>query len=244
MKLGILSALYGRPELTRLFLDRLGHLKNTFDVLPAVVGTDFQFHEDCLKRGIAYLDHENKPLGRKWNHGIKYFMDKDVTHVMIMGSDDFSSDNFIEFSMKFAEDKDFTGCKDVYMFGGHPGRRGWGRLFYFRYKGFLVGPGRCYSKKILEEMNWTPWNVNRNSGLDGSITKTVKMLGSHVKRGSFVMIDKGLFMVDIKTPGNISGIPGAAKPFDLFDINTLLYDYLPEQEAKNICDYLSKITAI
>ena len=174
MRLGILSAVWGRPELTRLFLDRLEHLKNKFDVLPAVVGTDLEFHDDCSKRGIACLNYANKPLGQKWNHGIKFFIDKDVTHVMILGSDDFVSDDFIEFSIKFAEDKDFTGCKDLYMFGAHPKRRGWRGLFYFRYSGYLVGPGRCYSKRIIDEMDWRPWGSNRNSGLDGSIAKSVK----------------------------------------------------------------------
>ena len=242
-KLGILSSLWHRPQLTELFLDRLEHVKEKFDCVPACVGTDYEHSQACINRGILYTDHQNKPLGTKWNHGIRLFQDQDVSHVMILGSDDFVCDEFIEFSIEFCKDKDFTGCKDLFMFGAHPHRKGFGTLFYFRYKGFLVGPGRCYSKKILEEMNWTPWNVNKNAGLDGSITKTVKMLGSHVKRGSFISRDRGLFLVDIKTSGNISGIPGGAKPYD-GDFKMMLLRNLPEDEAINIVDFLMEIKAL
>ncbi len=243
MKLGILSALWGRPELTRLFLDRMEHLKNELGVVPGVVGSDNQFREDCEKRGVLYTDHINKPLGLKWNHGIKLFQDTDVTHIMILGSDDFVSDDFIEFSMEFAEDKDFTGCLDMYMYGAHPKRRGWRQLFYFRYPGLLVGPGRVYSRRIIDGMNWKPWGSNRNSGLDGSIAKSVKMLGGHVKKKSFIMKDEGLFMVDIKTSGNISGIPGGAKPIDDNFIN-MLKSNLPKEEAQNLINHLTEKGAI
>jgi len=97
MKLGILSTLFNRPYLTKLFLDRLAHLKNKFDVIPVVVGSENEFEEDCEKRGIIYTDHVNKPLGSKWNHGMRVFRELDITHVMVLGSDDFISDDFVEF---------------------------------------------------------------------------------------------------------------------------------------------------
>ena len=243
MKLGILSTLWHRPQLTELFLDRLEHLKEELDCVPVVVGTEDMFKSDCEDRGITYLDFTNRPLGRKWNHGIRAFKDLDVTHIMILGSDDFVSDDFIRFQMEFSKDKDFTGCKDLYMFGANTKRRGFGQLFYFRYKGFLVGPGRVYSKRIVELMNYTPWNVNRNAGLDGSITKSVRLLGGTVKRGSFLMLDEGLFMTDIKSLVNISGIPGGAKPIE-DNFEELLKQHLPEKEATNMIAYLKTTNAL
>lgn len=240
MRLGILSSLWNRRQLTELFLDRLAHLKKKYDIIPACVGSENQFAEDCKERGILYVDFPNKPLGLKWNEGIRQFERQPVTHIMILGSDDFVSDKFIEFSMRFAEDKDFTGCKDLFMYGAHPRRRGFGQLFYFRYQGFLVGPGRCYSKEIVKEMNWTPWNVNKNAGLDGSITKSVKRLGGHVRRGSFVAKDRQLFVVDIKTSGNISGIPGGAKPYD-GNFHNMLMENLPHRETENLITFLKSI---
>ena len=243
MRLGILSSVWGRPELTELFLDRIEHLKKKYDIVPVIVGTDYEFAQECIVRNIPYLDYANKPLGAKWNAGISLFEDLDVSHVMILGSDDFVSDAFVEHVIKFNEGKDFTGCKDVYMFGANPKRKGWQQLFYFRYKGYLVGPGRCLSKRILKMMDYSPWAPQRNYGLDGSVVKNIKRLGSHVVRGSFVMKDEGLFMVDIKTIGNISGIPGGAKPVDDDFIKMLMF-HLSWDEAGNISDHLIKTGAI
>ena len=156
---------------------------------------------------------------------------------MIMGSDDFASDSFYEYSLGLAEGRDFTGCKDLYIFGGRHNRRGYKQLFYFKYGGYLVGPGRCYSKRILEMMDFTPWGPNRNAGLDGSIAKSVKMLGGTVKRKSFVMKDEGLFLIDIKTLNNISSIPGGAKPVD-DDLVEMINKNLPVDEACDLIHHL------
>jgi hypothetical protein len=92
-------------------------------------------------------------------------------------------------------------------------------------------------------MDFVPWSFNRNAGLDGSITKKVKRLGSTVKRGGFVMKDEGLFMVDIKTPGNISGIPSGAKLIE-DDFSDMLSNNLPTREHKDLIKYLKHIDAV
>jgi len=243
MKLGILSALWHRPELTVLFLDRLEHLKKKFDVIPLVVGTEGEFRADCGKRGILYVDHENRPLGSKWNKGMQAMKDLPVTNIMILGSDDFVSDDFIEHSLTFAEDKDFCGCMDLYMFSANRHRSGWAGFFYFAYQGWMVGPGRCYSRELMDKLKWSPWGVARNSGLDGSIAKNIKNLGIKIKAGTYRIKDKGLFMVDIKTYGNISGIPGGAKLLD-DSFEEALSEHFPFEEAFNLKEYLKSVQAI
>ena len=233
MKLGILTALWGRPNITYLFLDRLMHLQNKYGVIGACVGTNNEFRASCEMREILYTDYKNKPLGEKWNHGMKMFRDTDVTHVMILGSDDLVSDDFMEYSLDFAKDKDFCGCKDLYMYGANPSRRGWMGLYYFRYRGYLIGPGRCYSRSVIEQLDYELWSPTKNYGLDGSVVKRIKTLGPDVRRGSFFMQDEGLFVIDIKTRGNISGIPGGAKLLDE-PLKDLLLKHLPEDEVKNI----------
>ena len=199
--------------------------------------------QDCRDRGIMYTDYKNKPLSEKWNHGMKMFKDINVSHVMVLGSDDFASDSFIEYSMSLAEGKDFTGCCDLYIFGGRHNRRGYKQLYYFAYRGYLVGPGRCYSKKILKIMNFTPWDINRNAGLDGSIARNVKKFCGPISRKSFNMKKEGLFLADIKTLNNISSIPGASKPDDR-DFKELLLDNLPQETAQDLIDHLTKLGAV
>jgi len=231
MKLGILTALWGRPEMTMIFLDRITSIINKYDVRVVAVGSNDEFRDECEAREIIYTDHINKPLGAKWNHGLEAFKHVDVSNIMILGSDDLVSDAFIEYELEFGKDIDFGGCKDLYMIGANPKRRGYNQFFYFRYAGYLVGPGRMFSRRILDLLDWHGWADNRNAGLDGSIAKAVKRLGGSVKRGSFYIKDHNLFVVDIKTLGNISGIPGAAKPV-VGNVEDYLRYHLPDEAER------------
>lgn len=228
MKLGILTALWARPNITMIFLDRMMNIKNRYGIEVVAVGSDDEYRDECAAREIIYTDFENKPLGAKWNHGLKVCQNLDTTHMMILGSDDFVSDEFIEYELEFGKDIDFGGCKDLYMLGANPRRRGYNQFYYFRYKGYLVGPGRIFSRRILDLLGWQGWDNSRNAGLDGSIAKAVKRLGDTVKRGSFFIKDHDLFVVDVKTPGNISGIPGGAKPVH-GKVEDYMHKYLPDE---------------
>jgi len=232
MKLGILTALWGRENLTRIYLDRLRRLQGKYGIVAGCVGSERQFLGDCVDRGIMYADCENKPLGTKWNTGLQMFEGTDVTHVMTMGSDDFASDKFYEYAMDYAEknNKDFCGCYDLWIYGGNPRRRGFGVLWYFRYKGFLVGPGRIYSRKALDLANWKLWHPSKNSGLDGSSAKTMRLLGQEIERGHWINRGENLFVVDIKTSGgNISSVPGAAKMETEGGVRDHLFKHLPDE---------------
>jgi hypothetical protein len=57
------------------------------------------------------------------------------------------------------------------------------------------------------------------------------------------MKDEGLFMVDIKTPGNISGIPSGAKLIE-DDFSDMLSNNLPTREHKDLIKYLKHIDAV
>ena len=235
MKLGILTALWGRPTVTLIFLDRMKTIINKYGVQVIAVGSNDEYRAECEAREITYVDHENKPLGAKWNKGLSAVQHTDITNLMILGSDDLISDSFVEHELVFGEGIDFGGCRDLYMIGAHPKRKGWGQFYYFKYAGYLVGPGRLFSRRVLEALNWHGWADNRNSGLDGSMAKAIKGV-EKVKRKSFTIKEHNLFLVDIKTPGNISGIPGGAKPVS-GNMEDYLNYHLPD-EAERILKLL------
>ena len=246
VKLGILTALWGRPKLTVLFLKRLQALSAKFGITCVAVGSEGKPLEDrCREYGVEYIDHPNKPLGRKWNYGLQVFKNfPEVTHVMILGSDDFVSDDFVEYIIGFMtkHETDFFGCVDVYMFGANPKRRGFGQFYYFTYSGYLVGPGRCYSRKAIDLLDWQIWGDMRNFGLDGSAVKRIKTVYPQIQKYSFKMQREGLFMVDIKTQGNISTIPGAAHKIEGF-VERLREEF-PEAEAEGIIKLIKEQNAI
>ena len=244
VNLGILTALWGRPELTELFLRRMSHLIDKFNITVMAVGSQGkELSALCESYKVNYVEHENKPLGKKWNHGLEAMRDFPVTHVMILGSDDFVSDSLIEYSINKIEDRgyDFYGSKGLYIYGAHPKRRGFGQFWYFKYGGYVGGPARCYSRRLLDNCDWNLWSYNKNYGLDGSAVKRIKMLKDRVA-GSYDVETEGLFMVDIKSSGNISGIPGGAKPRGGF-VN-MLDTHLPKDESGGIVDFLKSIGAL
>jgi len=244
IKLCILTALWGRPVLSKLFLERMGCLINTFGIsVVAVVSGDSRLSDLCDINRVCHVNCENKPLGKKWNTGLAACKDKNFTHLMILGSDDLPSNDFIRYNIsRLSDGYDYFGSRGLYMFGGRKNFRGFGELFYFRYGGYLVGPGRCFSRKFIEKCNWILWDNSRNSGLDGSAAKRVRK-DKFIKKGSYDVAEQGLFLVDIKTTGNVSGIPSGAKknPQDFVDF---VNKNLPPQEAENLKKFLIKTRAL
>lgn len=237
MRLGILTAVWGRPKLTRVYLDRLSKLQDKYDIVGVCVGSNDEFKDYCSEKNIIYTDCENRPLGRKWSHGLDRFKEVDVSHIMIMGSDDFGSYAFYEHAMDYAfkNDKDFCGALDLWMYGGNPRRYGFGILWYFRYGGFLVGPGRIYSRRALEMREWSLWSHGKNAGLDGSAAKSMRLLQDKINRGHWINKEEGVFIIDIKSAGgNISSIPGAAKEVKDGTLYDFLSKHMPEETEKLI----------
>jgi hypothetical protein len=91
MKIKVLTALWGRPEITHLFALGIQRLKTKFDLsVTATVSTE-EDEAIALYHGFKPVFCDNQPLGNKWNEGYRTIKDEDWDALLIMGSDDLIS---------------------------------------------------------------------------------------------------------------------------------------------------------
>lgn len=101
--------------------------------------------------------NESKTLGEKWQHTIELIRPYDPTHLIITGSDDILSKDFVE---KYCTKELFTGLKQWYIWH----KEGLHLLEYLPKQ--CLGGGRVYSRELLDKMNWQVFDTSRNKLLD------------------------------------------------------------------------------
>ena len=200
MKVAAVCPIWKRPELTRFCLSQWA----TWDA----PGIDFRFvivgsegyesmslTHDTLGARSYYVEHPNKPLGAKFNAGIKAAEDMRPDYVMVMGSDMVVRDSiFADLPLRFGHP--FVGVYDMHIYDVPTGTAYYWPGYAGRREGEVIGPCRFYSSRLLDSFSWSPYPASQNRDLDGGAdAKLPKPRGiwSH---------DHAL--LNIKTPDNIT----------------------------------------
>ena len=184
----ILTALWKRPALTEIFLSYYSNMKERLegqiDLVLVAVGSEGLATERISKNnGWKYIEAPNNPVSQKWNAGIKSLKDINADAVIILGSDDFISDNLLlEYKKRLNENYVLIGVKDMYVFDVATKRfgrwRGYRPNIYEDRTGETIGMARCISRKVMEMVNYDIWlNIGADSGLDGIMSSRFKSLG-------------------------------------------------------------------
>jgi hypothetical protein len=122
------------------------------------------------KYPITVVLHPNFPLGAKWQFGVDQVSNDDL---IILGSDDLLSDNYIDVCQDFIEEKNFIGLKQWYIH--HKGK-----AYHCEYLSYQsLGGGRCYSKKLLKQMDNQLFNRTFNKCLDDHGFRLATRFGYH-----------------------------------------------------------------
>jgi hypothetical protein len=120
------------------------------------------------KYPITVVLHPNFPLGAKWQFGVDQVSNDDL---IILGSDDLLSDNYIDVCQDLIEEKNFIGLKQWYIH--HKGK-----AYHCEYLAKMpLGGGRCFSKKLLKLLDNQLFNVSKNRLLDDNAFFQSAMLG-------------------------------------------------------------------
>jgi hypothetical protein len=132
--------------------------------------------------GWTYIQMLNNPVSKKWNAGVRYLERVAPDAAIILGSDDFISDNLIlAYKELIAQDYVLIGVKDMFILDIDSKRFG-------RWVGYLpgadtkrvgetIGMARCISRKVLEMVGYDIWGpVEIDSGLDGVMSERFKQL--------------------------------------------------------------------
>ena len=203
MRLGVHIPAYGRHDLLRLVLAQLDRCRDGHDLAVAVVASEAD------RKAASAADYfrvaPNRPLPAKFNISCKMLRGEDVDACMILGSDDLVTPRLFDtYERLLAEGYDYIGLQDCHFFDVLQGE-----LYRWCHPpGVTVGAGRCLSRRLLERLEWMPWQESDVvRGLDPLQEQRIKAEGGEVRRWAGLMAEAGE-LVDVKTADDaISDIP-------------------------------------
>ena len=187
MRLGVAIATWRRPFLTELMLKHT--LTVGFDKVVAVRSPEDPNRANDVE-GVEYVEHENHPLTEKWAAGIKALQDCDA--VMILGSDDFVNEAFVEAVRDMlGEGYDYIQPSGLWFYDADTMRCGYGEAF-------RIGAGRTLSRKMLDLVGWNPCKESAHIGkVDSAMDATLDdiRMPQKMKR----QLEDRRILVDVKT---------------------------------------------
>lgn len=157
----IVMCVWGRLELVEINL-RL--LESQYCKVVCVVSTK-QDHEFINRLKLPYVhlfEHANIPLGQKWQFGAECARKLGADPVIILGSDDYLSENFVRIGSKMSKYNDFIYF-DRWMIYEPGTQKGYSLQYQTT---FPLGSGRVFSKSFLDRYKWELFDTGRNYHLD------------------------------------------------------------------------------
>ncbi len=177
----IVIAFFGRHEILDLVVRELMRLRKCgFTVgifLVCSEETDFEFARDLRDKlgGIGVRTTPNHPLGRKWQAGVDFARQWKPKHLVITGSDDLISTNFLNHAAELLSDNgpaggfEFAAPASWFLYEVDDESLLQGSLWELSYRNpssIPLGAGRVYSSRLLDRFDWKLFDEERNSGLD------------------------------------------------------------------------------
>jgi hypothetical protein len=217
MKVVFITPFYKRLDLTEMCFSELKKQRRT---MYAVGSEGNDSKELAEKYGVKYLEYPNNPVSDKHNALTGMLKDIEFDYAVLIGSDNFVSSNFTKELVKFlkAEKPDYTQFTGVYFYHQKD------KVTTY-YEGF-TGVGRCYSKQVLEALNYNLWENGLNFGLDGSSQKTLQSKG--YKPTMIDMKQMGIEVLDVKYADSITPheVVYKGEKVDSISIDVTMFDGL------------------
>ena len=224
--LGIITINHKRPQVLALWCAQIKRLRSELGcAIPAVVVSEEEDKTICSRYQVAHITQENKPVTAKFNRAFWFMRDVGVDYVTILGSDDIISTQFGRDTKVLMETGiDLIGVWSFYFYCGHGVDRGkLVRLERANSRTFL-GIGRTVSKRVLDQCDWTLWDVEKNWAMDAIASKNLaKYAVTKAKVEGMI--------VDVKTNDNLNSFRIWSKR--LPEVNPQeFYDILSEEELE------------
>lgn len=201
-KILLVTAIYGRHDLTRVVLAYYAELKRGFKMEMLCVGSEGDKSRQLAEAwGWKYIEAPNKPLSQKFNALFKESQHYDYDFMVLVGSDDLITPEVFQY-YEHSVTKDtrhLLGLKDLYFYSIQLNEA-------VHFQGYpsppsprTIGAGRVFSRWVMERMNFMPWNDEKvNRGLDSSSTVQMKKRG--IDEIAVPMSQTGGIAVDLKHP--------------------------------------------
>jgi len=173
MKILMMTPLWGRPEIVKLFVERMEATMPSYcELLPFFILSP---NDPCLNGldrlidGYEFTVAENQPLGRKKNLGLTDALRLEWDYYMDMGSDDvWTSLLWDIYEPYFKEKYPFFGLKSLYVYNSLTDEAKWVEEYNIDKTDTLtaIGPGRCIRRDVLEQA-LPLWRNESHFGQDG-----------------------------------------------------------------------------
>ena len=212
-RLVALVPLWRRHELARIVLSRL-HRQG----IPVVcVGSEGETSERLAREcGADYIEADNSPLGGKFNAGLAHARRAEPDAVLVLGSDNLVTDEYLAALRRLvAAGHDYIGLRDGYVY-----EHEWDHLVHWPgyigiREGEPLGSGRCFSRQLLDRLNWELWDDLAERGLDWTTTARMSEVGI---RPHLVSMDTQIAHLGVRMLESLSGVPnGDEKTPELVD---------------------------
>lgn len=193
MKVVVFTCVYKRRELTELFFQLLK--RQGLDVYCAYSEPcDYDIVKNYAK---GFMGCSNNPVSNKFNYALGLLRKVDFDYAMILGSDDFISDNFIKAITPHLT-HDYIAFNDIHFYDTLNDS-----VRYMKYENTSIAPigaGSLFSKKLLDKMNYKLWDGGLNHGLDTNRHKNLRSYDCKTLNTQ----ELGVEMVDVKHEVNIT----------------------------------------
>ena len=229
MKVVILTAVWKRPELFKIFLDGIKRVrKNTeHEVILVTVGSE--------KKSFSnnHIEHNNFPLSHKWQSGLNHVRTLNPDYVLMLGSDDFICSNLLGvYTKEMDKGTDLIGLLDCYFLDARVNSLTHWLGYRNHRRGESIGMARMLSSKFLDKLDWQMWVKPINKGLDSEMMRNIRSV-KH-SEAMFKCKDENIMALDVKTDTNISNIK-TYRDLNLVDTKTLS-SFISEKEFYKLID--------
>jgi len=221
MKICIITAVWKRPEVFKIFAESIKSLEG--DIVVCVAGSEGEKSRKMVEGyGFNYVEADNSPLNKKLNQASILSSDTDADYYLIMGSDDIINqpllDKYITLAKKGIDHVYLIDCyfydtatSSTYYWAGYKGKRGVQRA---------LGAGRLLSRRLMEKNNWRCWNARRSldRGMDAALNSRMRLKDLYSMGVRLKGTDMAI--MDIKSEVNITPmrVIESSKTHDIFHL--------------------------
>jgi len=204
MKLGILTAIWKRPELTGIMLPYWSQMRVSgveLDPVAIVSPEDDMFIVPPTRYGWDYEYAPNHPLSDKWNAGMQAMRARGVDAVMIVGSDNFITPTYLAYVRALLQEGyDFLRLRDCWFYEA-------GSENLYHASPALPGAGRVLAASLLDRMDWQPWEPGKSRYLDMSMQHRMEQPAEPTRQPNrphdVPCFENHIVCLDVKTDTNL-----------------------------------------
>lgn len=239
MRLAIVTGIWKRPEVFRMFAAGVAmlqeHFKGRLEIIACVAGSEMRFSKTLVMEhpNFYYTEVPNTPLGVKMNAAAYLASRFSPDYCLMLGSDDIVGIPLMERYYQAMQQKvDYVVLMDCYFFDT-VSKRGlyWGGYTKAFNRGRPLGMGRLISAKVLGQLRWVCWPPGYDRILDTAFDK--QMDRTRCTRWQINLKAERLFALDIKSETNMTKFMQWDNS-QFIDGKEMLFKNLPENIAQMI----------